>query len=813
MTYFFQTKSIFASKEELIDWARKIGRSLSYVVTILGSDRVTDRPRPRVLLGCDRAGYNRINLKQVRKNMRKTTSKKCGCPFQIRGQKDICVDEWTVEVLCGKHNHGSVHLEVHSFAGRLDKDEEKLIGNMYVLGVKPRKILSSLKKRNSSNTTTIRTIYNHRAAVHKDELGGRTPIQFLYKCVTDGGYVCYSRVKEDSSQLESMFFSHHFSIKLCRMFPSVFQLDCTYKTNRYRMSLLSIVGVTSINQSFFGIFTFMPDETERSYCWALECFKSILDSCSLPLVLVTDRELALMNAIKHVFPHSKNLLCQAHIHRNILAHCRKLFTKGIECDHFLGKWQNLVNAKTEIEFNIEFNLLLIGYAEKNPKVFVYVVSTWIDPYKEYFVSAWVDKFLHLGNITTNRVESGHSLLKKFLEVSIGNLTTVWKKFDQMITIQHTEIKRLFGHSVIQMSTLYTGSLYTNLVGCISLTALKAIKEEEDKVKATNYCQAWECTHKIRYSMGLPCAHELVSFITQFPLCIIHHNWKQLSLKKECEVHISDDIVAEFKGINRRFNETSTEQRQEIKRKLREIMDPTSSQTREPKVPLSLKGRPRGSYKRLNNDPKSTKRDPSLFEHVMEEENTKAQKKFSKKTIAKKKIGYHMRTQTLISTQRFYIEVCKQMPSHLAEHIKEAINVIGDGHCGFRVVGRALEMGENWAQVWLDLSNELKVKENMYLNLFGKERWQELLYSLDCSEIPAPPNKWMSMPDMGLVVASCYNIVFVLISKFQSLTFFPMNSPPPASQKLVAMGYIDGNHFIQLVMHEGCPLPHIVSYWR
>ncbi|KAK8941218.1 hypothetical protein KSP39_PZI010415 [Platanthera zijinensis] len=182
-------------------------------------------------------------------------------------------------------------------------------------------------------------------------------------------------------------------------------------------------------------------------------------------------------------------------------------------------------------------------------------------------------------------------------------------------------------------------------------------------------------------------------------------------------------------------------------------------------------------------------------------------------VARKKTGYQLRKNTLTSTQRFFIEVCKQFPIFLAEHIKEVFNVIGDGHCGFRVVARALEMGENWAQVRLDLINELKVKVSMYVEIYGEERLQELMSSLQCTEIPAPPNKWMSMPDMGLVIASCYNIAFIQLSKFQSLTFLPLNSPPPPTQRLVAMGYIDGNHFVHLVMHEGCPLPRIISSWK
>ncbi|KAI8568844.1 hypothetical protein RHMOL_Rhmol02G0231900 [Rhododendron molle] len=46
---------------------------------------------------------------------------------------------------------------------------------------------------------------------------------------------------------------------------------------------------------------------------------------ALPVVIVTDRELALRNAIRIVFPHATNLLCRFHISKNVLAKCRKIF--------------------------------------------------------------------------------------------------------------------------------------------------------------------------------------------------------------------------------------------------------------------------------------------------------------------------------------------------------------------------------------------------------------------------------------------------------------------------------------------------------
>ncbi|KAK8930957.1 hypothetical protein KSP39_PZI016357 [Platanthera zijinensis] len=322
------------------------------------------------------------------------------CPGYSREDNN----EWKIEVIYGYHNHGFVHLEAHPYISRLDENEQKIIAEMFNAGVKPRKILSALKKRNPENTTTIRTIYNEKAKLYRNQLDGGTPIQYLFKCISDSGYISFNQVHPETNQLDRIFFAHPTSVRLSNMFSNVFLIDCTYKTNRYRLPLLCIVGVTSMNQSFFSSFAFMPNETEASYLWALQCFKFMFEENVLPTIFVTDREIALMNAIKVEFPHAKNLLCNVHINRNILAHCKKYFKHGKECDKYFGVWQNLINSPTESEFDLRYNEMLKAYGEKYPNVLFYVTTTWIVPYKELFISSWVDKYLHLGNTMTNRVE-------------------------------------------------------------------------------------------------------------------------------------------------------------------------------------------------------------------------------------------------------------------------------------------------------------------------------------------------------------------------------------------------------------------------
>lgn len=81
-----------------------------------------------------------------------------------------------------------------------------------------------------------------------------------------------------------------------------------------------------MGSSFFVRFCFLREEREPDYRWALSSFVAIVQI--QPLVSVTDRELALTNAIDSVFSDACNLLYVWYINKNVLSICKKLFATG-----------------------------------------------------------------------------------------------------------------------------------------------------------------------------------------------------------------------------------------------------------------------------------------------------------------------------------------------------------------------------------------------------------------------------------------------------------------------------------------------------
>ncbi|KAH1253032.1 hypothetical protein GmHk_04G009823 [Glycine max] len=210
-----------------------------------------------------------------------------------------------------------------------------------------------------------------------------------------------------------------------------------HKTNRYRLSLLDFVGVTLIGMTFSAGFAYLKGERFNNVVWALERFRVFFLRCdALPGVIVTDRDLALMNVVKTVFPKCTNLLCRFHTTR---------------------------------------------MSRQNPMFVDYVNETWIIPHKENFVTAWTNKVMHLGNTTTNRVESGHWALKRVLKNSLGGLCSVWDAMNNMITLQHTEIKASFETSTHVVGHVFKVTLYKRLFGMVSRYALNQIDAEYECV--------------------------------------------------------------------------------------------------------------------------------------------------------------------------------------------------------------------------------------------------------------------------------------------------------------------------------------------
>ncbi|KAL5190965.1 hypothetical protein HKD37_04G010299 [Glycine soja] len=688
----FNMSQVFGTRDDALQWARTVAHENGFVAVITRSDTETgSRGRSSfVLIGCERSGmYKCRNKEFVRKD---TGSRKCGCPFRLRGKPVHGGEGWMVKLTCGIHNHElAKSLVGHPYAERLTKEEKKIIADMTKSMVKPKYILLTLKEHNANSCTTIKQIYNARSAYRSSIRGADTEMQHLMKLLEHDQYIHWHRLK-DEVVVRDLFWCH-------------------------------------------------PDAVKNDH---------------LSVVIVTDRDLALMNAVKTVFPESTNLLCKFHIDKNVKAKCKSLIGEKNVWDYIMDNWGTLVDCPSEHQFHESLQKFQVACS---PWLMFtdYVNDTWIIPHKENFITAWTNKVMRLGNTTTNRVESAHWALKR------------------------------------------------RLLGMVSRDALNQIASEVDCLRYLGNNPS-SCGCVMRSTHGLPCACELSRYTTgSTPLKSVHMFWKRLCFSDQglCETEVS--IKEEIETISKRFDELDVSGKVTLNSKLREIVYPDHNSMCPPPSKVNTKG---ASKKPMKRSQRSTKRDPSYWEYVDVFHSVQSSNSPVKRSASCSEPPQPTRI----------IPMLDQFAPFIQGFIRDVVDVKTDGNCGYRSIASLLGMGEDsWPLVHNELIKELGRWSHEYMNLFdGTKRFEQLKLSLlvyGFSKVNV--DKWMDITEMGYVIASRYNVILVSLSQQQSMTFFPLRSQPPpdsSGHRMICVGHVFGNHFVQVYLKDHCPLPPPALLW-
>ena len=109
----------------------------------------------------------------------------------------------------------------------------------------------------------------------------------------------FVRYYPSSGSIQQLFFARRLSERILKFSWEVLLLDCTYKTNHYRMPLFVISGVTGLNTSFYISFAFLSSETYNDYLWVLSSLQQFYQERNIPdpIFVGPDCEKALICAL------------------------------------------------------------------------------------------------------------------------------------------------------------------------------------------------------------------------------------------------------------------------------------------------------------------------------------------------------------------------------------------------------------------------------------------------------------------------------------------------------------------------------------
>ena len=135
-----------------------------------------------------------------------TSTKKCHCPFKLRGKPIGKGQDWVLKVICGTHNHDLYDTLVgHSYVGTLKANEHSMFVDMTKSMVKSDNVLRTLKENNEDNMTTIKQVYNARYSYKRSVRRPRTKLKQLMMLLDCDNYLHWSTCQESSNVVSDIF--------------------------------------------------------------------------------------------------------------------------------------------------------------------------------------------------------------------------------------------------------------------------------------------------------------------------------------------------------------------------------------------------------------------------------------------------------------------------------------------------------------------------------------------------------------------------------------------------------------------------------
>ena len=822
---------------------------------------VVDRSRNGAVdLRCSRGGEYKSTA-----TVRRTGSAKTNCPFKLLGRFDRGSDSWKLKVENQTHNHGPiVFKEGHPYLRRLTDEQKDVVARLHRQGLRPVQILDGLRDEFPEILCVLKDINNHVRAIKDKEKVGKTPMDAFENFLDKNGFLFQTLEKGKNKKTKLVFFIHSTSYKMWRAFPHILLIDATYKTNMYGWPFLQFVGMTSTLKSFCIAHAFLCREREADFTWALEQVKKVIYDCIEPRVIVTDRDLALMKACDRVFPNATKNLCRWHIQQNIAKKWKSLF-KGDVWDNFNYSWTKLCSSPTIDDYTYQCGkmeeyltsierqsnfliymllLIIIGRVYviiigrlSVSGVWYYMRDNWLNPYKEKFVTCWSYDRLNFGQHTTNRVESQHADIKRYLHGSNNSFETIAGYVLKVVRKQEVEIGKSFEVSRIKIMKHHNLKLFKYLLRHISIEALHILEAEHTKSDKMIESGS-SCGHQLLTSMGLTCACRIEQHnrtVTPIPLISIDPFWRKLDFEPESIEAAQPDIE---KGLNE-INEKVRSEKDPVKKlsmynKLKSAIFGNKSTKSEPEKRQDPRGRP--SQKKQQKQPPvseparhssytssqtSSQKDPGMSRSKPEPArhssytSTKTRKGDSKaehKTASYPKFPLMKKLEDGAKIYKFEAYI----PEWSYPYISDMTDVRPDGNCGFRAVAVALGMDSNrWPDIRKRMVDEMDNHFNWWFQRFEYQVIREgytmevrnKLEWFNTCEF-APPERWLSLPNHGFVIAQTFQCIVIQLGKMGSQTFFPMRETPEPlfEYPIVTLVNISNQHWITVKMSGNFPIP-------
>ncbi|KAH7655842.1 FHY3/FAR1 family protein [Dioscorea alata] len=424
---------------------------------------------------CDKEGAKLADKRKLGKivQRRRDTRTNCKARMVVSKMKNGL---WTVKTFEDVHNHHLLRTPSKSGTSQMSR------------------ILNETLSSTGFALITPNDCSNHLRGVRSNNIGQECMAIvkfFKEKKLNDDFFFFFDMELDEFGQTRCVFWADGRSRVAYSEFGDVV-FDITYQTNRFCFPFAPFVGVNHHKQSILFGCALMADEKEESFLWV---FRTWL-KCMLgkhPQTIITDQDLAMGNAIAHVFPNSGHRLCSWHIGRNSMKYLVDLKSN----DGFMRDYTNWLHHSESIEaFEDRWGELKATYNinEKHWLSKMYEIrSKWVSLY-------WQDTFT-VGITTTQRSESINSFFYGFVnaQTPLDENAEESEDFKTLNSIANFDT----GHPIER----HAGEVYTRAV----FNTFQADLQESDSMLAecirdgSDYAKYAICNHVVVF--GKKCTED------------------------------------------------------------------------------------------------------------------------------------------------------------------------------------------------------------------------------------------------------------------------------------------------------------------
>ncbi|ODA77184.1 hypothetical protein RJ55_06811 [Drechmeria coniospora] len=320
------------------------------------------------------------------------------------------------------------------------------------VGIRARDVRDIVHEKHRGTHFTRRDIYNARALLRREKIGGLGPTAALIKLFDERGipYI-FKWSATEPDRLVGLVWTFPYCLRIWKRFPEIMSFDNTYNTNRFKLPLFQVTGQTCLKSVFNAAFGLIDNERREGFQFLAEAVRKLNDSHKIPLpnVVVTDYDQQMKAALESQYPDGQQQMQKATEMSNPAAPVPHNYRGVLELWKFVGFAETREeHEKAWVRFCDEFN--------DQQAILMYLYNTYL-PIRAQWAQCFIKKYRNFGIRVTSGTEASNNNVKSYLLNGMSDLYSLVEAIEAMVGDQERDFIDNCSQDEVLTSHKYSGA--------------------------------------------------------------------------------------------------------------------------------------------------------------------------------------------------------------------------------------------------------------------------------------------------------------------------------------------------------------------